>query len=147
MYQYICSIVNICNVFIICMYMWYILKYSDSYISCNVSYHVYDYLWCQILILCQTYVYQNQILQTKCRLNQHLLDITQVTVFDSPISGRNQLLIWQRGSQLDDVTVFVSFSIQYANLRHPNTSREGVIGMFWGSKYLLRRCLDVKNKK
>ena len=27
--------------------------------------------------------------------------------------------------------------------RHPNTSWEGVLGMFLGSKYLLRRCLDV----
>ena len=27
--------------------------------------------------------------------------------------------------------------------RHPNTSWKGVLGMFLGSKYLLRRCLDV----
>ena len=27
--------------------------------------------------------------------------------------------------------------------RHPNTSLEGVLGRFGGSKYLLRRCLDL----
>ena len=27
---------------------------------------------------------------------------------------------------------------------HPNAWKEGVLGMFFGSEYLLRRCLDVK---
>ena len=31
----------------------------------------------------------------------------------------------------------------YTAFRHPNTSWEGVLGMFGGSKYLLRMCLDT----
>ena len=64
------------------------------------------------------------------------------------VSARKSLWIWDTklltGTPHKRSTDFYMFYIlTYTAFRHPNTSWEGVLGMFGGSKYPLRMCLDT----